>query len=357
MVIALWRTLCPNSLTMEMTRAAVGLLPGIFLVLGALYLYSSLPPKYESSTAVVDDQAIPQADVISHQPYLDISTTDLERNGKPIEIGYCTTSTELLSYHTLVYTWEFSDTPWYFQMLGYVDHSWDYEPVIVVIDKQSSDASYVYDGGHYRAGITQSRFLEVQTNTHHFAPSENQDGKAFDASHFHELTSEEIELMNRQIGALPRLPFGKALSLQWACTSPENVVRERSFSGGKQRGFVPVQTNMLGGVLAGLATSSIVKCIASLIGCVIGITWRRAIWIGFTGGLAGGVACGILTYVTQLTSFHNSRAIAVLLAVVTGAALGAVICKIMYRGLTLRSNTAVIGITGAVISGLLTSMW
>ena len=330
----------------------------ILLVLGALYLYSVLPPKYESSTDVINNQVISQADVIAHQPYLHIAPMDLERNGEPIKIGYCTSDAELLSYYTLIYIWEFSDTPWYFQMLGYPDHGWDYEPVIVVIDKRANDVSYVYDSGHYRAGITQSRFLEVKINTHHFAPSENQDGKIFDASHFHKLTPEQFELMNRRIAALPRLPFGKALSLQWACTTPEDVIQERSFSGGTQRGFVPVQTNMLGGMLAGLAASTTIKCIALLIGYVIGITWRRAIWIGLISGLAGGITGGTLTYIAQLiSSSNNNHIIATLIAIVMGAALGAIICKIMYKGLILRSTVAVLGIICGIAGSLLTSMW
>jgi hypothetical protein len=345
-------------MTIKRIRPAVCLLLCIFLVLGALYLYSVLPPKYESNTSVISNQVISQADIIAHQPYLYIDPTDLERNGKPIEIGYCTSDAELLLYYTLIYIWEFSDTPWFFQMLGYPDHGWDYEPLIVVIDKQTNEANYVYDKGHYRAGITQSRFLEVKINTHYFAPSENQDGKIFDASHFHKLTPEQLDLMNRQIAALPRLPFSKALSLQWACNTPENVIQERSFSGGTQRGFVPVQINMLGGMLAGLAASTIIKCIALLIGCVIGITWRRVIWIGLMGGLAGGITGGTLTYIAQLiSSSNNSHIIATLIAIVMGAALGAIICKIMYKGPILRSNIAVLGTICGIAGSLLTSMW
>ena len=72
---------------MKMLRPAAGLLSCIFLVLGALYLSSGLPPKRESSTTVADDHVVSQAEIMSHQPHLDISSMDLEKNGKPIEIG------------------------------------------------------------------------------------------------------------------------------------------------------------------------------------------------------------------------------------------------------------------------------
>jgi len=341
-----------------MIRAVICLLLCIFLGLGALYLYSVLPPKYDSSTSVISSRVISQADITSYQPYLYIDPMDEERNGKPVEIRYCASDTELLSYYTILYIWEFSDTPWYFQMLGYGDHSWDYEPVIVVINRRSNKISYVYDRGHYRAGITQSRFLEVKKNTHHFAPSENQNGKIFNASHFQKLSPDQFELMNRQIAALPRLPFGKALSLDWACNTPESVIQEMSFSGTKERGFVPVQTNILGGVLAGLAASATIKCIALLIGCLIGIAWRRVIWIGLIGGLAGGITGGISTYIFQSSSLNKSNdIIAVLMAIVIGAALGAIISKIMYKGRMLGYDIIILGIICGITGGLLTSIW
>ncbi len=345
-------------MTIAMIRPVICLLLCICLGLGALYLYTVFPQEYKSSTKVISSSVISQADVISRQPYLSIDPLDVERNGKPIEIRYCAGDTKLLSYYTLLYIWEFSDTPWYFQMLGYVDHSWDYEPVIVVINKRSNEVSYVYDRGHYRAGITQSRFLEVMKNTHHFVSSENQDGKVFNASHFQKLSPDQFELMNRQITTLPRLPFGKALSLDWACNTPESVIEERSFSGAKGRGFVPVQTNILGGALAGLAASAIIKYIAILMGCLIGISWRRAIWIGLMGGLAGGITGGISTYIFQLISLSKSSdIIAVLMAIVMGAALGAIISKIMYKDRMLGYNIAVLGIICGITGSILTSIW
>lgn len=342
---------------MNIIRPAICLLLCIFLVLGALYLYSILPLKYESTTKLISRQVVSQADITSYQPYLFIDPMDEERNGKPVEIRYCASDTEMLSYYTLIYIWEFSDTPWYFQMLGYVDHSWDYEPVIIVINKRSNEVSYVYDRGHYRAGITPSRFLEVRQNTHHFAPSENQNVKVFNASHFQKLSPDQFELMNRQIAALPRLPFGKALSLDWACNTPESVIEQRSFSGAKGRGFVPVQANIFGGALAGLAASATIKCIAILMGCLIGISWRRAIWIGLMGGLAGGITGGIHTYIFQLISLSKTIDItAVLIAVVIGAALGAIISKIMYKGRLLGYIT-IIGIICGITGSILTSIW
>jgi hypothetical protein len=242
-------------------------------------------------------------------------------------------------------------------MLGYVDHDWDYEPVIVVINKQSNEVSYIYDRGHYRVGITQSHFLEVKKNTHHFAPSENQNGKVFNASHFQKLSPDQFELMDKQIAAIPRLPFGKALNLDWVYNTPESVIEERSFSGAKGRGFVPVQTNVLGGALVGLAASAIIKCIASLMGRLVGISWRLALRLGLTGGLAGGITGGISAYVFQLTSPSKTiDMIAVLIAVVIGAALGAVISQIMYKGRVLGYIT-IIGIICGITGSLLTSIW
>ena len=101
-----------------MIRLAICLLLCILLVVLALSLYSILPLKHESSIEFINDQDISQADITLYQPYLYIDPDDEERNGKPIEIRYFVGDTELLSYYTLLYTWEFSDTPWYFQMLG-----------------------------------------------------------------------------------------------------------------------------------------------------------------------------------------------------------------------------------------------
>jgi len=175
--------------------------------------------------------------------------------------------------------------------------------------------------------------------------------------HFQKLSSDQFELMNRQIAALPRLPFGEALSLDWACNTPESVIQKRSFSGAKGRGFVPVQTNILGGALVGLAASTAIKCIALLMGCLIGISWGLAIWIGLMGGLAGGITGGISTYVFQLISLNKTIDMtAVLIAVVIGAALGAIISGIMYKGRMLGYIT-IIGIICGITGSILTSIW
>ena len=128
-----------------MIRAVISLLLCIFLGLGALYLYSVFPQEYGPSTKGIGSQIISQADIILHQPYLYIDPIDEERNGKPVEIKYYASDTEILSYYTLIYIWEFSDTPWYFQMLGYVDHSWDYEPIIIVARSSRILRLYVID--------------------------------------------------------------------------------------------------------------------------------------------------------------------------------------------------------------------
>ena len=217
---------------------------------------------------------------------------------------------------------------------------------------------FSHDKGHYRAGITQSRFLEVKNNTHHFAPSNNQSGKVFNASHFQKLSPDQFELMNRQIAALHRLPFGKALSLEWAFNTPGSVMQEMSFSGATGRGFVPVQTNALGGMLAGLGASATIKCIALLIGHLISISWRRAIWIGMISGLAGGITGGISTYIFQLISLSKGNDfVAVLMAIVIGAALGALISKIMSKDRMLGYNVAALGIICGMTGSLLTSIW
>jgi len=169
-------------------------------------------------------------EVFNNQPRLHIDPEEVKRNGRLPQIRYCINRMEGMTYYTYVYVWTFSDTPWWAQVLGYPDHAWDYEPVIVCIDNETGQTKYIYDKGHYRAGVTQNRELDVKRGSHYFGPSSKTGGVTFSRENFKEMTDEQLQLMNKALGEIPRIPFGRELSLNWACKNPEKVEQKGSFS-------------------------------------------------------------------------------------------------------------------------------
>jgi hypothetical protein len=336
-------------------RLLISLIALVFLGIVITFAYSVIAQWREPSPIVLPPVKVIKDVVISNQPRLQIDTEDLKRNGKPITIKYYVFQEGDTTYYTYIYTWEFSDTPWYFNMLGYVDHDWDYEPVIVAINNNTSEIRYVYDAGHYRAGITNSGSLLIQKDIHDFIPSEIPSSSVIQKENFEEITTQQLASMNKQISAIPRLPFGKALGLTWACINPGMVIEKHYFSGDHESSFVPVETTCLGGLLAGISLVLLLQGIGLIIRRSTLISFGFSLCIGIVSGLVGGMIGGFLNYVFPITASNESIFVVTILAVLVSGVLGYTFCKFVFRKVT--KEILLFGILCSISAGLLTSLW
>lgn len=167
------------------------------------------------------------------QPKMILPEDDQSEDGEPFQINdvfYRLNESDSEVHVTLIYSSNFSDTNWFAEQLGYPDHDYDFEPVIVHIDKQSGDVSYTYDKGHYRSGTTESNSLEISEGAHYYTPQET-GGSTLDASLFKPLSEEKLQAINSELHSLPPLWWGRGLSLDDAVNHPERVRDGGYFSG------------------------------------------------------------------------------------------------------------------------------
>ena len=243
----LWKPCLPRGLSI-VARIAIMIL--VLCLTRSELIFARISFSASSNQAGYNVDDVP-SEVLDNQPRLYIDSEDERRNDSPLAIGYCVHRNENATYYTYVYQWVFSDSPWVGQLLGYPDHEWDYEPVIVRVDRFTGQTRYIYDKGHYRAGMTESRDLEVEPGSHRFSPSNARAGRTFSAESFSQITRDQLDMLNQDLATLPRLPFGGDLSLDWACNDPSQVGRHSEFSTDSKASHIPVQVNGLGGGTVG----------------------------------------------------------------------------------------------------------
>jgi len=203
-----------------------------------------------NSSALISDSTT-KCFVIEHQPYLLIE----DGAEPPSMILFKDISLDDFQYILYLYVWEFSNTPWIFEILGYSDHPWDYEPIIVVHNKTTGEiVECIYDSGHYRASISTSMAYEVTPDAHYFIPhislDDNQEYYQGEADNFYFLTESIYVLIEDKLQKLPRVPFGRPLSLDWAIHNPERVKRIGSFSTDSRDAKIPLRLYFIVAVLA-----------------------------------------------------------------------------------------------------------
>ena len=264
-------------------------------------------------------QTVPEH-VVVDQPMLWIPPEDLGKNDGNPQVMYCLSGNSDATYQTYVYVWSFSDSTVAGRVLGYPSHSWDYEPIIVRIDKGSSKTTYIYDAGHYRARSTSNAHFTVVTGTHAFKPSQEPVGKKLGSKHFEQLTPETLKIINSRLEKLPRIPFRPGLSLSWACNAPWEVERANAFSGPETVGRIPPQVNAIAGLCIGL-----IVVVASWV--VVRMVRDSRTWYGFRVagcGLCGGIVGGVVGFETvfAIASAGVLGTIAMILSILAGTTVG-----------------------------------
>jgi hypothetical protein len=299
----------------------------------------------------------PTTQLVENQPFLYADVRDIERNGKPVEAKYCVNQTNEAVYFTYVYIWTFSDTQWWGELLGYPDHDWDYEPVIVRVDKHSGQTTYIYDRGHYRAGITESRDFSVTAGTHYFKPANRMTGDRVFIGSFSELTDQQLLMMNRSIERLPDLPFGRNLSLDWACRQPDKVARKGSFSSDGESARVPARVDGLGGLVVGFVVLGAFMLLVLRASAFSGVSRIAIVATGALSGPTGGITGGMLGWAVGGNS--ESAILATAAGLIAGSTIGLGIGA-SFRAIHLNSGIRVAVLAGGLcggISGLLTGIW
>jgi hypothetical protein len=184
--------------------------------------------------------------VVEAQPRLNFATGSTDR---PTEVSYCSVSGAFYDYTTYIYAWDFSESPTVSQLLGYSSHSWDFEPIIVRTSRSTGAVDYAFDSGHYRAGVTERNEFYVSPSHHRFIETSGAVTETQPVEKFVPVTSASLDEMNVLLEKLPRLPFGRGLSLGWACNDPGQVFASGYFSrDGAPRTKLPFQLTLLIGV-------------------------------------------------------------------------------------------------------------
>ena len=158
------------------------------------------------------------------QPKVILPEGDESEAGEPFQINdilYRLNESDSEVHVTLIYSSNFSDTLPGLDRI-YHDHDYDYEPVIVHIDKNTGSVSYTYDSGHYGSDTSESNALEIVGGAHYFSP-QDEGGVPLDATLFTPLSDERLQEMNEKLHDLPPLPWGRGLSLDDAVHNPEAV--------------------------------------------------------------------------------------------------------------------------------------
>ena len=287
-------------------------------------------------------------DVLANQPNLQIDKSELERNGDTLRIGYCVNHSDLESFYTYVYIWSFSDTPLWGELLGYPDHSWDFEPIIVRVRRAPPSHEYIFDKGHYRAGLSSSPNFVVKNKTHQFEVRDDDREMAFPSTQFLELSPPQVAHMNELLDDFPALPFGRGLSLEWACRNPIQVLREGSFSSDSAVARVPTRLQLLAGLLLGLLVGIFVKFLLRLYKKV-DFSWVAVIALCSASGLVGGLVGAMIN--TEIEALVASESIPLIAGIPAGAFAGGIagaVSAFASFDLRWRSGTILGAIVGAV---------
>ena len=269
---------------------------------------------------------------------------------------YCLSSNRDVTYYTYVYVWSFSDSPVVGRVLGYPSHRWDYEPIIVRIDKASLNRTYIYDAGHYRARSTSTAYFSVATGTHAFKPSREPVGERLGSGQFEQLTPESLRMINSQLETLPRIPFRSGLSRSWACNAPWEVERANVFSGPAAVGRIPLQANLLAGLFIGLIVATVGWLVLRMVRDFR--TWYglRVAACGLCGGIVGGVV-GFET-VFAMASSGVPGTNASILGILAGTAAGTAVS--VLAGTIARGKIPSVLVAGGISSlaaAILTAAW
>ena len=329
----------------------------LFLIGAAILLVASvgwgnvptIPAHYSMALGV-------PGEIVTEQPLLRFPPEDLEKNTGIPKVLYCQSENREATYFTYVYVWSFSDSPLVSRALGYPGHRWDYEPIIVRVDKESRARAYIYDAGHYRARSTSNAHFEVVSGTHAFKPSQEPVGEKLGSGQFEPLTSDSLNMINSQLERLPRIPFRPGLSLSWACNAPWEVERVDAFSGPTAVGRIPPQANVLGGLGIGMIVAAVSWLIVRMVRDYR--TWYGSRVAVF--GLCGAIVGGMVGYeiVFGVTGSGVPRSIAVVLGVLAGTAAGtgaSGLAGAIARSGFLSSLTA--GAISSLAATILTAVW
>jgi len=294
-------------------------------------------------------------DALIFQPRLYIDESEIVRNGGPPTVIFCGKSSGAVSYYTYVYSWRFSDNTWWGRILGYPSHQWDFEPVIARIEIGSSP-QYVYDAGHYRAAVTHEPDLVVVPGTHYFRPSHDRVGQPFTAEYLEPLSPGLLDSMNGAIGRLPRLPFGRQLSLDWACRDPSRVIEHASFSSDDNSAPIPIQVLWILGALSGTAVGVALRSGLGVITHTRFFPWKPTLAASFLAGTFGSVSAPISENGVAVLSSHGLLSVSagLMAAAVVGSATGAIVPSIT-DGLS-RWRATFVGAITAIVSGLF-ALW
>jgi len=291
-------------------------------------------------------------DVLEYQPSLDIPPGELDRNDAPLIVGYCVNQATAATFYTYIYIWTFSDSPWWAEFLGYLDHSWDYEPVIVRVDHRTRKTTYIFDKGHYRAGITDIPSLNVERGTHRFAVSVGSDPASISPGNFLKVDTEFLAQMNRRLGRLAAIPFGPGLSLTWACNDPAKVEEELVFSSDFNDSSVPARTNAFAGIAIGMISVGLALSVIFLISPRPNRFILAALWIGAIGGGISGLVGGF-----AIESVNGTLGIVMgsILGMLVGALGFIALARVFSQGRLL--ERVVLGVASATPSAILCSAW
>ena len=184
-----------------------------------------------------------------YESLLTARASDVQRNGGPPDAWYCVSATADRLYVAYVYEWTFSETPWWGQVAGYPGHEWDYEPILAEVDLATGDARYHFDGGHYRARSTVENRFHVVPDSHYYRTGTPDGGAVALNPALRPLDHMRLRAMHDRAIALPRLPFGRPLGLQWLCDSPARIVESGVFSADAPGYGVPRRIPVLAGFL------------------------------------------------------------------------------------------------------------
>ena len=300
-------------------------------------------------------QTVPE-DIVAEQPLIHIPPEDLEKNAGNPRVKYCLSGNRDATYYTYVYVWSFSDSPAGSRVLGYPSHRWDYEPIIVRIDKESLKKSYIYDAGHYRARSTSNDHFVVVAGSHWFKPSQELLGERLGSEQFEQLTSESLKLINSRLETLARIPFRPGLSLSWACNTPWEVERTSAFSGPTAVGSIPRRVNGIAGLCIGLIAVAVSWIVVRMVR-----DYRT--WHGFriaSCGLCGGIVGGVVGFeaVFAMASSSVPGIIATILGILAGLIAGtsaSVLVGTIARGKIL--SALVVGGISSLAATILTVAW
>ena len=323
-----------------------------------LSIAAILLPSYAHANGSESEPALQDVEfVVDNQPRLHIDPTDVQHNKIPLEIRYYINRIASTTYITYIYIWEFSNTAWWAELLGYSDHSWDYEPVIVRIDNQLGDIKYIYDRGHYIAGITNNSNLTVTKGSHGFSPTDSTGGRLFPADTFNQLILEELSEMNEKIEPLHRLPFGQKLSLDWAYYNPAKVEQKGAFSTDNGFASIPAQTNAFAGIIVGIFITILIKALTLITTRFPPVKLLPTGIICISLGSAGGILSGVITPLVQnATESHVLGTLTGLLSVTIISLLLSMVLVVAYKRELLTLLILFGGLSGA-FSGCLTSIW